>query len=299
VYTSGYQPCVPCALTQVASSRVHRLLVINTVNASLLWASSQLDCACELGHFRVEDQCHECALGAFRNAHTAAACAACPLHFFANETTTLHCHACLANSFTNATCSSAIEQCVCAAGYEWLAAQLVCSPCVPGSFNATAGGTCAACASGSYSTLEAQTACLACAAHEISLLPRNAEENCVCAPGSGGPTACQPCAHAFHSLGGLANSRRPACLACPANKNTTQTASTVIQDCLCEPGHGDAANNADPAAACAPCVSSQSTAVGANVPCKKCGFGAVTEPALGARVFEQCMCDARIGLRES
>jgi len=64
-------------------------------------------------------------------------------------------------------------------------------------------------------------------------------------------------------------------------------------------GHGDATNNADPAAPCAPCVSGQFAAGGANVACLKCGFGAVTEPALGARVFENCMCDARIGLRES
>jgi len=50
VDTSNFQPCVPCALTQVDSSRVHRLLAINSVNVSLLWASSQHDCACELGH---------------------------------------------------------------------------------------------------------------------------------------------------------------------------------------------------------------------------------------------------------
>ena len=79
VYTSGYQPCDPCALTQVDSSRVHRLFAINTVNASLMWASSELDCACQLGHFRVEEQCPECALAhsghCFRNAHTAVACA--------------------------------------------------------------------------------------------------------------------------------------------------------------------------------------------------------------------------------
>jgi len=111
--------------------------------------------------------------------------------------------------------------------------------------------------------------------------------------------SCHPCAHAFRSPGGHANSRRPACLACPFFKNTTQTASTALSDCLCEPGHGDAANNADPAAACAPCATGHYAAGGANVACQKCGFGAVTEPALGARVFEQCMCDARIGLRES
>jgi hypothetical protein len=298
VFISGYQPCVPCALTQFESSRVHRLLAINSVNASLRWASSQLDCACELGHFRVDDQCHECALGQYRNDPTAAACAACPLHSFANETATLACRACPPNSFTNATGSVAIAQCVCAAGFEWRAALSTCRPCAPGSFNAVAGGTCAACASGSYSILEAQTACVACAAHEESVLPRASETSCVCAAGSGGPALCFPCAHAFYSPEGSAALRRPACLACPAFKNTTQMGSTVLQECLCVPGHG-AVNITDPAAACAPCATGRYAPGGANDACRKCGFGAVTEPALGARAFEQCMCDARIGLRAS
>jgi len=111
--------------------------------------------------------------------------------------------------------------------------------------------------------------------------------------------SCQPCAHGTFSPGGQAASRRPACLACPANKNTTHTASTVIQDCLCAPGHGDAANNTSPAAACAPCATGHHAPGGANSPCRRCGLGAVTHPALGARAFEQFMCDARIGLRES
>jgi len=110
--------------------------------------------------------------------------------------------------------------------------------------------------------------------------------------------ACQPCAHASHSTGGTATSRRPACLACPAFKNTTQMGSTVLQECLCVPGHG-AVNITDPAAACAPCATGRYAPGGANDACRKCGFGAVTEPALGARAFEQCMCDARIGLRAS
>jgi len=54
--------------------------------------------------------------------------------------------------------------------------------------------------------------------------------------------ACQPCAHASHSPGGTATSRRPACLACPAFKNTTQVGSTVLQKCLCVPGHGNSAS---------------------------------------------------------
>jgi len=174
----------------------------------------------------------------------------------------------------------------------------VCRPCAPGLFNAVAGGTCAACASGSYSILEAQTACVACAAHEESVLPRASEASCVCAAGSGGPALCSPCAHAFYSPEGSATLRRPACLACPAFKNTTQPGNSLQQQCLCVPGHG-AVNITDPAAACVPCATGRYAPGGANEACRKCGFGAVTEPALGARAFEQCMCDARIGLRAS
>jgi len=108
---------------------------------------------------------------------------------------------------------------------------------------------------------------------------------------------CTPCAHAFYSAEGLAASRRPACLACPAFKNTTHTASTAVSDCLCVPGHGDASNNTNPAAPCAPCVSGQFSPGGANRPCEWCGFGAITKPTQGAQVFEQCICDARRGLR--
>ena len=296
VYTSGYQPCVPCALTQVASSRVHRLMAINSVNVSYAWAASQQDCACDLGHVRVDEQCHECAAGSFRNAHATATCALCPLHYYANATATIDCHQCPSHSFTSSVGSTALGQCVCEAGYEWDSNTLQCSPCPPGSSNAVAGGTCAVCESGTYVIDVAQTSCTACAAHEMSILPRDAETTCVCAAGSGGPALCSPCAHAFYSPEGSAALRRPDCLACPAFKNTTQTGSSLQNQCLCVPGHGDAANNADPAAACAPCDTGQFSPGGMNIPCARCGFGAITEPALGATVFEQCLCDAKRGL---
>jgi len=295
-YTSAFQACVPCALTQVDSSRVHSLLVINSLNVSLPWASSQFDCACERGHFRLQDECHECAAGFFRGDLAAHTCTACAPNYFAASRASIACVQCPANSFTVSNASVAIENCVCKAGYEWDTATLLCVACAPGSYGAVDGGTCEPCSNATFSNASAQTACLACADNEVSVLPRDSHANCVCAPGFGGPEVCSACTAATYSGGGTVMLQRPGCTACPAFKNTSDVQSTSLQQCVCFAGHGDAAENADPAAACAPCVSGHFSAGGANTACQKCGFGAVTEPALGATTFQQCMCDARIGL---
>ena len=117
--------------------------------------------------------------------------------------------------------------------------------CVAGNF-LTGAGACEACPVGSYCTDEGQTPC---SLHDAQLTTATtgaaSKDECVCVA-----------AHAFYSPGGHANSRRQACLACPANKNTTQATSTAQRDCLCVACHGDLANNANPSAACALCVSS-------------------------------------------
>jgi len=295
-FTSSFQACVPCALLQVDTSRVHSLLVINSINVSLAWATSQYDCACELGHFRLQDQCHECAPGFFRNDPSAHSCTACALNSFASARASLVCKACPAHSFTLSNASDAVESCVCQAGYEWNTTSLQCDACAPGSYGALDGGRCELCSNTTFANESAQVSCDPCGRNEVAVLPRVSAASCVCAAGFGGPGECVACTAGSFSGGGSIALQRPACTICPDFKNTSTTQSTELKQCACIPGHGDGANDANSSAACALCVSGQYSSGGANIACKKCGYGAVTDPPLGAEKFEDCMCDARMGL---
>jgi len=296
-FVSSFQPCVACALPEAGTARVHWLLAINSVVAGLLWAATQEDCACELGYYRAQDTCHECARGFFRGDSTAAQCSPCALHTFAAARATVACTPCPPHAITRSNGASALNHCVCEAGYEWDPEAQLCQACAQGLFGAHEDGECAPCQDGFYADQPAQTACAACAPGQLSTAPHASAASCVCFAGAqfvadmnaqqGG---CEVCSPGYLSAEGV-------CDDCLRHKQTPYNQSEAVEDCLCLPGHGDAADNSDPSAPCAPCPSGRFAAGGANRACGKCGFGAITHPALGAEVFEQCMCDASIGLQ--
>jgi len=113
------------------------------------------------------------------------------------------------------------------------------------------------------------------------------------------PEACALCPPGTYAAGGALDAQRPACLACPAAKSTPGTGNSVVDACVCEPGHGDGASNVNASAPCAACTTGKYAPGGRNVPCAKCRFGTVTEPELAAQALEECMCNAARGLRET
>ena len=302
-FTESFQACAQCHLITQGSVLVHVGLVINSLDVTLPWGTSTLDCACHLGYVRHAHECRACEVGHFHSDSTLALCSSCALRSFQNATGSTICHPCPAHSFTTLTGRTAVEQCLCVRGYEWDSTRKLCVACQPGFFSASSNGVCAPCPDCFYSDAKAQTACAPCAAHEFSLAPRDSDTACACDPCSGSAVgnvpgaACALCPRGAYAAGGELNSHRPACLTCLAAKSTPSTGNWVVDACVCEPGHDDRLSNANRFAPCEVCTSGRYAPGGSNVPCAKCGFGTVTKPKLGAQSFGQCMCNMVLGLR--
>src|SRR5689334_6462563 len=73
---------------------------------------------------------------------------------------------------------------------------------------------------------------LNCPLHAYNLAPPNSNANCSCMPGFTG-TQCDPCRFALYK----ATNGSSVCLPCPANANTTSTASVSLNQCLCNAGY--------------------------------------------------------------
>jgi len=304
-FITAFQPCQQCVLASAGPGPgpVHVGRVINRLDPALPWATSPDDCACDLGYARQDDLCHACPLGTFRSASTDPECSPCALDFFQNTTASTACHACPPHSFTRSTGSTSVRLCVCVAGYEWDDEQRQCVACLPGHVGRSDGARCEACPDRFFSAAPAQTQCDACGAHEFSLLPRDSPGSCACDPGFGSvvgdvaDAVCSACEHGSFSAGGTEQVQRPECQDCPAFKNTSQPEQLTVGSCVCVAGHGVSLDNTDLESPCTACTSGKYAPGGANVPCVTCGFGTVTEPSLAAAAFDQCMCNARLGLR--
>lgn len=297
-WESVYQECTPCELSSV-DGVTHRLHVINGGDVSLGWGRSQADCACGIGYTRVAEGCVKCALGEFRNISTDPLCSECSVGYYQDVAGATSCKQCPAHSFTRARKTTTVEGCLCDAGREWDADSQLCQACPAGTFNAAEDGLCQRCADGFFTAAPAQTECQSCAQHEHSVLPRNTESTCLCDPGHGGETgSCVACAYAKFSAGGIGGHQRPACTHCPEHKNTSDVGRVTVEECSCVQGYGDPTEHAEPSTPCAVCVSGKYAAGGENTACKRCGFGTITEPELGARHFDQCMCNHALGLLE-
>ena len=293
-WESVYQECTPCELSS-SDGVTHRLLVINGGDVLLGWGRSQADCACAIGYTRVADECVKCALGEFRNVSTDPLCSECGLGHYQDVTGATSCKQCPAHSFTLYPKTTTVEGCLCDAGREWETDSQSCEACPAGKFNAAEDGLCEECANGFFTAEPAQTECQSCAQHEHSVLPRDAESTCVCDPGHGGEAgSCVACAYAKFSAGGSTLEQRPPCAACPEHKNTSDVGRVTVAECSCVQGYGT--EDAAPSAPCVVCVSGKYAAGGENTACKPCGFGTITEPELGARHFDQCMCNHALGL---
>ena len=67
-FTEAYQTCTRCHLISSGSlldKTLHRGLVINSANVAFLWGVNAGDCACSLGWYKVNGECHMCEPGYF------------------------------------------------------------------------------------------------------------------------------------------------------------------------------------------------------------------------------------------
>ena len=305
-YFQGHNiACDTCLLNDADNAtRKHTGIVLNAVDQSLTWGTSFEDCDCELGSTRVVDTCHECLPAFYRNDSLVRACQPCGLDEYQDATGQTACKACPANSYTVTTQNAAITDCLCEAGYEWHADTQTCEECAAGTQKGKGAGTCQICPENTYSLARAAI-CIDCPANERSLSASGSPFACNCKPGYGSESglACSICANGTFSEGGEGAAtqngpqQRPACTACPTNKNSTQ-GSTTRANCKCIPGHGDPNNDIDDAATCSPCENGFYASGGSNIACFSCGFGAITDPPQAAFAFSCCQCDAARGLYE-
>lgn len=304
-FTNSYQACAQCTLHTQGSHHKHVGFVINSQDALQPWGTSSVDCACDLGFARHNNMCHACESGSFRNESLDSLCSPCALDTYQPDVASTGCLRCPQHSVTVSVGSRGLPDCLCSPGYERDATQQLCIACSPGFSNALNNSRCVPCEDRHFSAAAAQTTCTACASNEYSLSPRDSISACACDAGSGhaaGTTidaGCSVCPAGEYSPGGVVGSQRPQCQACPAAKGTPSTGSVDSQACVCDPGHGVVPNFASPDEPCEACTTGLYAPGGENIACTTCGFGTVTTPELQATSFDQCMCNAFVGLREA
>lgn len=297
-FVDSNQVCSMCELLDSTNtSRKHTLQAVNSANMSLRWGQDQSDCVCDLGYVRSVDTCYPCAVGTVRGTIEQLTCTACEVDFYQDEEGTTACKRCPVNSHTNDTAKTDITDCLCDAGFELHTDGIDqgCVPCPAGYYALKGSNQCQQCPQDTYSLANAAV-CTACAANERSLAGSVNESACNCLPGFGGPTVCATCPNNTYSPGGIpVLDQRPQCLPCP-NFKLSPLQSDSPQDCVCQAGYEDVGS--DPLAPCTPCIDGQYSTGGANVACKLCGFGTITEPSSAATAFDNCQCSAGLGLYE-
>ena len=300
-FVSSNQLCLMCDLVDgTNTSRRHQLNVVNSADNTYSWGTGESDCTCDVGYVRINDinvdYCQGCDYGTYRNDPLQLGCTDCALDHYQDQIGMTECIICPNNSHTNATAKTAITDCLCNAGYELHDSEHLCIACPAGSFSEKGSNLCQLCPENTFSEGAAET-CTPCGANEQSPSASKSQLYCNCMPGYGsnGSATCVACDEGKFSVGGVAQTNQyPVCSDCPTAKTSPST-SDAVNDCVCIPGHEDVGTDAS--AACTPCVSGQYSHGGSNEPCKICGFGAVTEPTSAAVSFDQCQCDATIGLQ--
>lgn len=317
-------PCQLCDLPEDGGDR-HVGLVLNMLNNSLAWGTSEDDCICRPGFERAfNSQCTACPTGKFRASNLTRLCTACPQDTFQDSLARLSCLACPRNSSTLSLYgSSTVRDCVCGPGFQPLSLldshTGVCQPCAAGTFRTSrmqneSEESCTPCPEDHYCPLGVTTP-VSCPRGEVSDASSRTPDDCQCPPGYGresyasnfdtnGPHVnvsrhnasqsagvCTLCARGF-----FADTRsNDACLVCPENKTTTSPGTSNQTACICVSGHG--VNTMLPSAPCTPCLSGSFSVGGSNEPCKPCGWGTQTAPFAMPESADTCMCNANLGVR--
>ena len=196
----------------------------------------------------------------------------------------------------DATAQAFITDCLCDAGYELHDSEHRCVACQPGYYATKGSNVCQPCPDNTFSEGTASS-CTPCAAHGRSPVASESQAYCNCKPGFGSrdSVSCTVCTQGFDSPGGVAETNQyPACIQCPSQKTSADN-SDAIDDCVCVPGHEDIGSDAS--APCTACINGQYSTGGANQPCELCGFGAISQPSVAATSFENCQCNALLGLQ--
>lgn len=303
-FTSSSAECQLCDLN---TDTGHHSLALNSLYHGEMWGISEDDCVCDIGYYRSlfnSVQCLLCPVGKYKNelsTSTRYDCISCSLNSYANLEGTINCTICPENSITMQNNSNSIYDCLCIPGYEWNEESKLCDACSPGKFkpdlDSDSREECAVCSGTSYTDVHAATGCIDCDVNMHSELPRDGVYSCECNAGFGGDP-CSKCFYGSYTAGGLFGNQHRECQECPSGTTTILNASTVIEECVCRPGHG-IVGPVTTESECTLCLNGKYAPGFADVNCTFCGYGAVTFPEEGATHFDACMCNHLIGLYES
>jgi hypothetical protein len=206
----------------------------------------------------------------------------------------------------------------------------LCVPCKPGEYkNAWGAGACTPCGAGTYQPSWNATTCISC--QEYSTSPEGSinASLCGCNPGyTLSNNSCQPCPAGtykevdgsskclFCDFGKYSNSTRrttgAACISCPKYTTTRYEGSSLLSDCICEPGYYNGSSSFDclpcplgsykdaagtgGCTLCAPSTYNPTTAGSFLGACLPCPFG--SNSLAGSNSSDQCICIAGYGLED-
>ena len=196
----------------------------------------------------------------------------CPANTFSTSTTATSCAPCDPNAnsapgstactcndgYVGSPCAACPAGSVCANGLQ--------TPCATGQYSTAGSVVCAACAAGTYASVQGLSACLSCAAGSYSAAsvslcslcspgyysPAGTGNACpACAAGTfgtgSGQSACSKCAAGTYGLGGVQG-----CSACSVGSYSTSVGASSMNACQqCKPGSYGAAAGVT---ACTPCA---------------------------------------------
>jgi hypothetical protein len=277
--TGGCTQCPPGSTSNSASTEIY-------------------DCVCAPGYFAApgEDNCVQCPTDHYKNAPGPQACGSCP------------------GGTVTAALASVNGACVCppSPSFAFVAclASTDCRPlwdpvtqclCGPGFFGIIAGSEdqCDPCPIGTYKDSASVEGCMSCPVGSTTEnVGSTAISDCVCSAGYTGLGGAQTCTACEVSM--YKDSTGPdACVNCPSHSTTfasesldqlgePSTASTAIQQCLCDPGYAGG-TLASPDDTCSACPQGEYKATPGPSECLHCEAGATTSKTASMHIAD-CQC---------
>ena len=286
------------------------------------------DCHCNAGYTGPHGgPCVACEAGKFKTHNGSALCTECGAGKYSIEIAQVYesgCTTCPDFSHSSQG-SNNVTECTCNMGYTGNDGG-PCSACVAGTYKPTAGSQpCLLCATGKFSTLQAQilaSNCTDCPASSDAPSGSDSITDCVCnagftgenggactggVPGTykegSGPEECVLCAPGKYSTLHQAISQAT-CTVCPTHTESA-AGSDELTDCVCTPGY-----TGPDGAVCAACVPGKYKNVPGSSQCTECGTDTYSnleaanssakclpcpehsQSAAGSSTLTQCLCNA-------
>jgi hypothetical protein len=328
----GSSACLACDVGKFSGAEAETnasMCVECPAFSSAISASTAVDdCYCNVGYTGPHGgPCVACDAGKYKTHNGSALCVECDAGKYSSQPAQVQesgCTTCSESSHSPAG-SNNVTECTCNMGYTGNDGG-PCSACVAGTYKPIAGSQpCLLCATGKFSTLQAQifaSNCTDCPASSDALSGSNDITDCLCNAGftgenggactgcvagtykeESGPEACMLCAPGKYST--VYEAILPGtCTVCPTHTQSDEGSDELI-DCVCIPGY-----TGPDGATCAACVPGKYKNIAGNSDCLECSADTYSnleganssakclpcpehsQSAAGSSTLTQCLCNA-------